>query len=179
MVDEIVDDFRERNLPPPSIIVTCCGGGGLICGIVEGLRRHGWDGVAVVAMETKGAHSLNACVRAGGVPVNIGRITSVAVTLGSVVVCEKVAAAVRERRPEIVSAVVSDAAAVDACLRFADHHRLLVEPSCGAALAAVYGGRVRRMVKEHGDVGPVVVIVCGGAGVDLEVLREWKEEFGL
>lgn len=35
--------------------------------------------------------------------------------------------------------VCNDTDAVAACLRFAEDHRVLVEPACGAALAAVYG----------------------------------------
>lgn len=41
------------------------GGGGLLNGVVEGLRRAGWDDVPIVAMETLGAHSLNAAMEAG------------------------------------------------------------------------------------------------------------------
>jgi L-serine/L-threonine ammonia-lyase len=53
-------------------------------------------------------------------------------------------------------------------LRFADDHRILVEPACGAALAAVYD-RAAPLVERE----PIVVIVCGGAGVSLALLKEW------
>ena len=36
--------------------------------------------------------------------------------------------------------VCNDQQAVAACLKFAEDHRVLVEPACGAALAAVYTG---------------------------------------
>lgn len=48
----------------PDLIVLSVGGGGLMNGVLEGLYRVGWNDVAVLAMETEGAHSLNACVKA-------------------------------------------------------------------------------------------------------------------
>lgn len=44
----------------------CCRwqAGGLLNGVVEGLRRADWADVPIVAMETVGAHSLNAVVKA-------------------------------------------------------------------------------------------------------------------
>jgi L-serine/L-threonine ammonia-lyase len=64
--------------------------------------------------------------------------------------------------------VVSDRAALRACLRFADDHRVLVEPACGAALATIYDRAAPLL-----GVGAIVVIVCGGAGVNLPLLEEW------
>ncbi|CAG2171971.1 unnamed protein product, partial [Oppiella nova] len=87
MIDEIAEDLDAV----PSMIITCCGGGGLLCGIIEGMRRHGWTSVPVLAMETRGADSLNAAVVAanGGTvrPVRIPDITSIAKSLGSLIIC--------------------------------------------------------------------------------------------
>lgn len=58
---ELEEDLKEK----PGAIVLSVGGGGLLNGVVEGLRRAGWDDVPIVAMETLGAHSLNATVQAG------------------------------------------------------------------------------------------------------------------
>ena len=58
----------------------------------------------------------------------------------------------------------------DACIRFADEHRVLVEPACGASLAAVYN-----KAEPLGGLRPIVVIVCGGAGVSLSLLDKWKK----
>ena len=74
------------------------------------------------------------------------------------------------RRHPITSWVVTDAEAVEACVRFADDHRVLVEPACGAALAAVYG---RAEPLDGRD--PIVVIVCGGAGVSRRLLEQWSQ----
>lgn len=79
--------------------------------------------------------------------------------------------------------VVSDASAVRACVRFADDHRLLVEPACGAALAPAYEGDagVRAAAGAGGAGGEtgrdVVVVVCGGAAVDLGALEGWRKQF--
>lgn len=49
----------------PDLVVVSVGGGGLMNGVLEGLHRVGWDTIPVLAMETEGADSLNACVKAG------------------------------------------------------------------------------------------------------------------
>lgn len=50
------------------------GGGGLLCGILRGLHDIGWVNVPVVAMETEGADSFAATVRAEKL-VTLPRIT--------------------------------------------------------------------------------------------------------
>ena len=49
----------------PDLIVVSVGGGGLMNGVLEGLYRVGWSDVPLLAMETEGADSLNACAKAG------------------------------------------------------------------------------------------------------------------
>lgn len=59
-------------------------------------------------------------------------------------------------------------------------HRLLVEPACGAALAVLYSDRLRQeMDILGGGDGPIVVEVCGGSGVNLDLLHQWKTDFDL
>jgi L-serine/L-threonine ammonia-lyase len=139
-----------------------------MCGVLQGLHRHGLAHVPVIAVETEGAASLHASVRAGEL-VTLPAITSIATTLGA----KRVAQAAFEwtRRHEVHSVTVSDAQALDACLRFADDLRILVEPACGAALAVAY---------EKLDVlAPYrrpLVVVCGGIAVDLAKLAVWRQE---
>ena len=66
-----------------------------------------------------------------------------------------------------------DRQAVDGCLRFLDDHRVLVEPSCGAVLAAIYDRC--SLLRE---LGPVLVEVCGGAGVSWKLLHQWDRQAG-
>jgi L-serine/L-threonine ammonia-lyase len=151
--------------PRPGIVVVAVGGGGLLCGILEGLHRVGWQDVPVLAIETEGAASFHAAARAGRL-VTLEAIRSLATTLGARTVTPKLLE--WKRTHEISHWLATDRQAVDACLRFLDDHRVLVEPACGAALAAIYGrcGALRGR-------GPVLVEVCGGAGVSLDLLREW------
>ena len=48
----------------PDLVVLSVGGGGLLCGVLEGMHQVGWTSVPVLAMETEGAASFNACVHA-------------------------------------------------------------------------------------------------------------------
>lgn len=154
-----------RQIERPGAVVVAVGGGGLLLGVLLGMHEVGWTDVPAVAVETEGAASLAASLDAGRL-VTLERIASVATSLGA-----------RRIAPELLrwcekhpvrSCVVSDRAAVSACARFLDDHRLLVEPACGAALAAVYD----REAAVSG-VGSVLVIVCGGANVTLGQLQEW------
>ena len=74
----------------------------------------------------------------------------------------------------ITSLVVSDAQAVQACAHFADTMRVLVEPACGASIAAL---------DAHPEVfarfkAPLIE-VCGGMGVTLGRLAAWKRDLGI
>jgi L-serine/L-threonine ammonia-lyase len=165
MIGEVA---RQMGATRPAAVVVAVGGGGLMCGVLAGMHAVGWTDVPVLAVETDGAASLAAAMAAGEV-VAIDRVTSLATTLGARAVAAE-ALAWTTRHP-VRSRVVSDRAAVQACLRFADDHRVLVEPACGAGLSVIYD----RAPELQGLTGPVLVIVCGGAGVSLALLRAWDE----
>jgi L-serine/L-threonine ammonia-lyase len=150
-------------------VITCVGGGGLLAGIVEGLRRNGCAQVPVIAAETEGAASF-AAARAAGTPVTLPAITSIATSLGAKRVADRVVQLSREH--PIESVVVGDAQAVAACTRFADAMRVLVEPACGAALAALDAPASRPFRSP-------LVEVCGGAGVTPARLAGWRTQLGL
>lgn len=161
----LIDEVAASE-PKPGAVVLSVGGGGLLCGVVAGLMRVGWNDVPVLAVETAGAASYAAALAAGQ-PVTIEAIRSIAVTLGA----RRVAARAVELAGlhPIRSHLVSDREALDACLQFADDQRILVEPACGAALAAV-----ENPPEAIRGRGPLLVVVCGGAGVSLELLRTWN-----
>jgi len=164
-----------RQLPgPPAAVVLSVGGGGLANGVIQGLDAAGWSEVPVVAMETEGADCFSQALRAGK-PVSLDNITSLAKTLGALQVSERLLQSAQTR--PVLSGVVSDREAVHACLRYAADHRQLVEPSCGAALAAVYcPGRLPAAVVAR--PGPLVVVICGGSGVSPQMLLQWQAETG-
>jgi L-serine/L-threonine ammonia-lyase len=152
----------------PGVAVVSVGGGGLLCGVVQGMKEVGWSRVPVLAVETRGADSFATAVAAGRL-VTLDAITSIATTLGARTVAAEALAWAGRR--EIIPWVVSDRSAVEACLRFADDHRVLVEPACGASLSAVYD-----RAEPLRNRGPVLVIVCGGAGVTRELLASWEQQ---
>ena len=164
LVDEVV-----RSGVKPGAVVLSVGGGGLLSGVVEGLHRNGWPDVPVIAVETEGADSLAQSVRAG-YRVELPAITSIATSLGARQICEQ--AFSWSKQHPLRSIVVSDRAAVSACLRFLDDQRVVVEPACGAALAVVYDG-----APELEEFESVLVVVCGGVTATVEQLREWSYEY--
>jgi L-serine/L-threonine ammonia-lyase len=163
----LVPEIAEAGIKPGAIVLSV-GGGGLLCGVAEGLHSAGWDDVPIVAVETEGASSFAQAVQADRL-ITLERITSIATTLGARTVAQQ--ALDWTGRHPIAPWVIADRAAVDACLRFADDHRVLVEPACGAALAAGYL-RAPALI----DRSPVVIIVCGGVGVTRELLQKWDEQ---
>lgn len=158
----MIDEAAEQ-MDRPDAIVLSVGGGGLLCGAVAGMDRNGWEDVGVVACETEGAASYAAALQAGKV-VRLPGISSVATSLGSLAVAPKALEAARTHR--IFSHVGTDRSAVDACRRFLDDHRVLVEPACGISLASVYEGKLPE------DVRTVLVIVCGGIGISARKLAD-------
>lgn len=165
----MVAEMAATGIRPGSVVVSV-GGGGLLCGLLQGMHQVGWDDVPVLAVETKGADSFAQAVAAGRL-VTLEEIRSLATTLGARTVAP--AALAWTQRHEIIPWVVTDRQAVDGCLRFADDHRLLVEPACGAALAAVYDRAAPLQNRSS-----VFVIVCGGAGVSRALLAEWDRRAG-
>ncbi len=63
-----------------------------------------------------------------------------------------------------------------------DDHRILVPPACGAALAAIYSGTIPELQvagKLPQKLDDIVVIVCGGSGVNVDTIYSWKKAYDL
>ncbi|KAL3857814.1 hypothetical protein ACJMK2_012448 [Sinanodonta woodiana] len=175
----IMDEVARQMSCRPDVVIVSVGGGGLLNGVLIGMKKIGWSDVPCVAMETIGADCLNKALKAGK-PVTLPDITSVAKCLGALTVCSTTLDYIRNFQ-HFHSCVVDDRQAVDACLRFSDDHRMLVEPACGASLAAVYGDTIKTLQNE-GKLGPIksaLVIVCGGSSVTLSALEKWRHDFNL
>ncbi|XP_003790001.1 L-serine dehydratase/L-threonine deaminase [Otolemur garnettii] len=175
----IVKELKETLSAKPGAIVLSVGGGGLLCGVVQGLQEVGWGDVPVIAMETFGAHSFHAATAAGKL-VSLPNITSVAKALGVKTVAAQ-ALKLSQEHP-IFPEVISDQEAVAAVEKFVDDEKILVEPACGAALAAVYSRVVQKLQGEGKLQVPLrslVVIVCGGSNISLAQLRALKEQLGM
>ena len=163
----MIDEVARSKIKPDAVILSV-GGGGLLCGVVEGLHRNGWQDIPVLAVETEGAASFAQAVKAGHA-VELEAITSIATSLGARRVCDQ--ALKWSKNHPIHSVVVSDRAAVVACESFITDHRLVVEPACGAALALVYD-----RAPELALFRSVLVIVCGGVTATLEQLQRWSRQ---
>lgn len=181
--------------PKLDAVVCSVGGGGLFAGIMTGLlseeeeeeggkssRRRGGGGEddkvllpRVLAVETAGADSLAQSLAAGEL-VTLPHLTSIATSLSASRVAAR--AFSLAQLPNVMSVVLQDAEAAMGCWRLADEERMLVEPACGASVALCYGGRLRRLVPGLGPESRVVVVVCGGSNVTLEMLVEYRRMYG-
>jgi L-serine/L-threonine ammonia-lyase len=129
-----------------------------------------------MAVETKGAESLAKSLEAGQL-VKLDGITSIATTLGARQVCRQ--AFEFAKQSEIVSSVVlTDSQTVKACKRFADDERILVEPACGVCLAVCYEGLLPQLVTGFSRDSNVVVVVCGGSNVSVDIINGYMEKYG-
>jgi threonine dehydratase len=98
--------------------------------------------------------------------IELAAIHSIASSLGARKVAEQ--AFNWTAKHAVHNVVVSDRQAVKACESFIRDHRIVVEPACGAALAAVYEN-----VEAIRAFNKVAVIVCGGVTATLEHLEKW------
>ncbi|EGO61165.1 hypothetical protein NEUTE1DRAFT_76967 [Neurospora tetrasperma FGSC 2508] len=184
LMDEVAEQMRVVHRAYVDAVVCNVGGGGLLNGIMEGVWEvGGGKEPRVLAIETVGADSFNQSVKAGEL-VKMKQITSIASSLGAVQVSKKTWEWSQMVGGEnLVSATVTDAEAAMASVRFADEHRMLVEVSCGATLATAYNGDLRRYLgkglsdEEWRNVN-VVMVVCGGSHVSVDVLKAYREKYG-
>lgn len=163
----IVDELKQQCTEQPDLIVLSVGGGGLLCGVVEGLVRNGWEDTHILAVETGGAASLYKSVQADRL-VTLTAIESIATSLGAKKVADK--ALEYAQQYNVTPYLVTDEAAMHACVLFADASRTLVEPACGASLSVLYDDP--RITETYRNI---VVIVCGGAIVNLDKITAWQE----
>ncbi|WVQ75007.1 hypothetical protein IAR50_004615 [Cryptococcus sp. DSM 104548] len=172
LADEIVRDLGEV----PNGVVCSVGGGGLLSGLCQGLDRLDASHKAqVIAVETLGTDSLHQAVNAGEL-VTLPGITSIATSLGAVQVAPKTFE--YGTKDHVHSTLVSDKEAAEACLKFVDDERMLVEPACGATLAMVYAGRLKEVMGYQKD-DKIVLVVCGGSAISSEILQGYKQMFDL
>lgn len=130
-------------------------------GACRGLEEVGWTDIPVLAAETEGAASFAATHRAGEL-VSINTITSLAKSLGALKVAEACVPAMKKFK--LIPIIVSDKEAVEGCYRLSVDERVMVEPACGAALAAAikFFTDSNTNAAHFVGPGPLVVVVCGG-----------------
>ena len=174
-VNGVVNGYHEKHERPDAIVCSV-GGGGLFCGVMQGLEKVGWEDVPVLALETEGAESLNKSLKAGEI-VTLPGITSRATSLGAVRVADRTFELAQ--KPNVRSVVLSDAEAAMGCWRLADDQRIMVEMACGVNVALCYEGRLEQALgKKLSKNSKVVIVLCGGSVVTVDMLAEWRKEFG-
>lgn len=153
----IVDEIK-RQTEKPALITVAVGGGGLLCGILEGLSRHAWGDVPILACESEGTASFAATLKVKKL-VTLSTVSGIATSLGARCVTKKIVDWIGIH--PMSSFVTSDEILKKSVVSFLDDHRFLVEPSCAAALAPIY----QKQFLVEGK-GPILVIVCGGAVIN-------------
>lgn len=166
-------------------VVCSVGGGSLLTGIMTAVERNFTPSLRrpqpprVLAVETRGAESLNASLKEGK-HIALPKITSIATSLGIVRVASR--AYEMAQRSNVTSLVLSDAEAAMGSVRFAEDENVLVEISCGVGLAAVYNGELRKamgsdMSDEDWSEMKIVVAVCGGSDVTPDLLEKYRQKY--
>lgn len=161
----IIHEINDSSIKPDAIVLSV-GGGGLLCGVLQGLHEVGWNNIPVFTAETEGAASFALSVKAGKL-ITLDSIDSLATSLGAKTITKK--ALEWSNVHSIFPQIVSDKEAIEALVRFADHHRILVEPACGATLSLIYNRKINPKIYKK-----ILVIICGGAGVTKSLIEEWK-----
>ncbi|CAI6341967.1 unnamed protein product [Periconia digitata] len=185
VMHEIARQMPDGELP--DVIICSVGGGGLLNGIMQSLdslpsppsspsNKKEPKHPTIIGLETLGADSLNASLKANTL-LTLPRITSLATSLGCARVTPQTLA--YARRPNVVSAVLPDAEAAMGCWRLADDEGMMVELACGVNVALCYDGRLERVLgrKMRADE-KVVVVLCGGSNVTVDMLAGWRREYG-
>jgi L-serine/L-threonine ammonia-lyase len=182
IVEELVDDpiFKNGEFEIPSNILLSVGGGGLLLGVLEGLKNSPWKNnrIQVIGCETEGAASFAAAFSAKKL-VNIGKVNSIAGSLAAPQVSAACIPWILDSTNEkssisVASQTVSDKQAVESCINFANDHRMLIEPACGAALAPIYNSLLTTTT-----TSPILIIICGGISIDLPLLSSLANQFKL
>lgn len=181
LVTEILDQLPKVQKHYPvnndsklDAIICSVGGGGLFCGIMEGLKQA-QQKTKVIAVETDGADSLYQSVQKQEL-ITLPAITSIATTLGARTVAKQ-AFMHATSGDQVKSILLSDTEAIEGCKRFLEDERILVEPSCGVSLAVCYSGKLKEIMPELTPHSNVVVVVCGGSGISMEILNKYTQQF--
>ncbi|RDB23982.1 Serine dehydratase-like [Hypsizygus marmoreus] len=208
MIKEISTQLQGT---PPDAIFCSVGGGGMLGGIIVGCNAVGWNNVPIVTLETVGSncfyHSMSCNdgrfnsvdkVVPSDVEVVYDKANDVTLTrfnkftsrasgsLGASLPSARVVKMALEREGAVCCASVPDEMSMQALLRFADDHKLLVELACSTTLVPAYNPALfnklvpptdannpalfNKMVPPTDANKPrtVVFIVCGGFKVSLE-----------
>ena len=160
LISESVNEIDE-----PDFVIAAVGGGGLFCGIMQGIQNANWTKTRVLACETQGAASLTKSILAGH-RITLETIDTIATSLGAKKVSEKAFEFALAGKTDFYTC--SDRQAMLGVKEIANVFNTLVEPACGAAVSAVL-----EQPTEIKDAKSILVILCGGAAMDLEIFKNY------
>ncbi|OAG41363.1 hypothetical protein AYO21_04305 [Fonsecaea monophora] len=171
VMDEIATQMHPEK---PDVVVCSVGGGGLLNGIMQSLDARSWiDDVSVVAMETQGADSLSQSLKAGRL-ITMDKITSQARSLGVARVSQRTWE--YAQRPRVISAVLPDDQAAKGSLLLAQTEKIIAELTVGVNIALCFDGLLEKVLgRKVTKSTKVVIVVCGGNDINLEMLTEWMK----
>lgn len=166
----IVQEIVEEGCFPDAIALAV-GGGGLFSGVAEGLWQAGMKQCTLIACETEGAPKMRKAIEAD-TPVTLSKVDTFATSLAASRIADEAFAWTKKLPVE--SVVVKEREAIESAIAFLENEGILVEPSCGAALAfAGQGLELRGKFKE------IVIVVCGGKCISLRRLKEIAAKTGV
>jgi len=111
-----------------------------------------------------------------GKRVVLDGIKTICTSMGARAVEQTLLDLCQERK--VISRVVTDQMALEACLQFAEDEQLLIEPACGAVLSSIYNDKIVGAFVGLPE-GPVVIVVCGGNMASFSLFEEWKRQLGI
>ncbi|ETO03004.1 l-serine ammonia-lyase [Reticulomyxa filosa] len=170
VIHEISEQWKQDFgfSSPPDAIICSVGGGGLLNGICLGMNELGWGGsTSIITAETIGCESFYQSFIQKKL-VTLESITSIATTLGARQIQKDCLTFVQDKH--CVPLTVTDAQTIEAIGLFLNDHKILVEPACAASLALVYQQHPVFQQFQH-----IVIEVCGGSGIDLQLLQNKVE----
>lgn len=191
MVEEIYEqlegEFGFERGEGPDFISCVVGGGGLLNGVLTGLierhsKTHSLDPPpTVLGVQCFGANAFSESRQAGKL-VTLDAITSKATSMGAKTCSpDTLAQAAHYESTQVggrmVTIDVEDQMAASASWKLARDHRLLVELSCGAALAPAYfADRFNGSVFDNKEKKNIVVVVCGGSKDSLDDVWSYEQQ---
>lgn len=144
-------EFAE-DCPNLDLLVVPVGGGGFISGMSAAVKQMNPE-VTVYGVEPYGADSLYQSFRENK-PVSIGRVNTIADSLGSPTALPYSFAVARENVEDIVR--IEDEEMVSAMRLLHEALKITAEPACSATLAAILGP-----LKSLGEGKRIGIIACG------------------
>ncbi|CAO1619587.1 unnamed protein product [Sympodiomycopsis kandeliae] len=187
LIDEIYSQLQEEfgfeQNQGPDYISAVVGGGGLMNGILTGLLNRQQQNQSaklpvVLGVQCFGANSFSQS-RSNGKLTTLPAITSKATSMGALTCSQdtlETTSKYTSSNPDNFHCIdVTDEIASSGSWKLARDHRLLVELSCGAALAPVYfSNRFDEKVFNNEKGKNIVIIVCGGSKDTLQDVYQYE-----